>query len=252
MQKNLQTALCLGVITIFVSIVVTPAVGTLYTTAFEQFSPAQKTVQSEVLQKQQVLVELTVTEYQADGTTAADTIWLPYDKAMELKNALEITPKLRDQMTLLIQYQVLPPDACLDTITTDIEKQAANIDVIPADNWLPPLSIMFFSQISANFRGGTWTRIGMTPFLDLLDRLLGIDFNNGFDFYDFCWGLRGSVYTSGPLGEHSLILEPGLIMMGGFIGYTVEGLLLRHSFYGAAMVTCVAGLGSHDFEPWFP
>jgi hypothetical protein len=204
------------------------------------------------MKSQHTLIDLQVTEYRADGTTETNTVWISCDEAVALDNALENAHTLKDQIALLVEHQVLPQDASLDAIAEGIEKQAAILDIVPADFWLPPISVMFFSQVSATFRFGTWTRVGMTPFMDLLDKLLGLDFSKGFDFYDFCWGVRGNVYTYGPLGEHSFNLEPGLIMMGGFIGYTIEGRLLRHSFYGAAVITGVIGLGNHDFDPWFP
>ena len=72
------------------------------------------------------------------------------------------------------------------------------------------------------------------------------------DMIDMCWGMRGSVYTRGFLGEHYLYLEPGSVFLVGFVGYSIKRAFFRHSFVGASVIAFTAGLGTHDFDPWFP
>ncbi|MGC9553776.1 MAG: hypothetical protein ACP5EK_00500 [Thermoplasmatota archaeon] len=247
MQKNLHMVVCLVAVAVLVAAMVTPAVGTFYPRENEQNIREKTRVETQ----EQSPVEIRVTRHGPQGSTATETVLLTPGEAVSLEREMESTSSLGEQLALLVAYGVLPPDASLESIAAEMKTWGA-AGRTPASIWLPPLSVSFFSQVSATFRWGTWTRVGMTPFLDLLDRLLGLDFRRGIDLYDFCWGLKGSVTTYGPLGIHRLSLEPGLLIMGGFIGYTVEGLFLRHSFYGAAMVTAVTGLGSHDFDPWFP
>jgi len=247
MKPYLYKGICAGIVALFIAMAAVPAIGVTAPPAHAG-TAADSPLESVV--EQQETIALTVTGHGPDGTTATRTIHLTREDTRALHRELDEASGLSEQYALLRAYGVIPADASASDALAAV--QAGMPSVQPADIWLPPLSVVFFSEVSASFRWGVSLRLGMTPYLDLLDRLLGIDWQRGVDLADLCFAMRGNVYTYGPLGTHRLYLEPGMVFMTGFVGYTIDTVLWRHSFYGAAVMTAAAGLGEHDFDPWFP
>jgi hypothetical protein len=180
-----------------------------------------------------------------------------------LEKGLLSVSTLDEKLSLLKEYGLIPQEASAEAIQCELEQIAETMGVTreklkhmtiqeSTDLWIPPLLLSFFSEISATFRWGNSLRIGMTPFIRLINRFLILNINRGIDILDVCYGLKGSIYTKGWLGEHRLSLEPGCLFLAGFIGYSIKIPYIRHSFVGASVIAFAAGFGSHDFDPWFP
>ena len=199
-------------------------------------------------QYQSKIVTGTVSSYGVRGYIDSWQVRMPKLQAEMLDTKLATAGSLDEIFALLKEYQMIPEEASVDTIMKEINEGATT----PADIWLPPFVVCFFSQVSATFRLGGAMHLGTTPFLRLINRFLKSDLYRGIDVMDMCWGLRGNVFLKGPLGQHTLYLQPGVLFLAGFVGYTVDFPLLRHSFYGAAAMAVAGGLGDHDYDPWFP
>ena len=246
MKPYLYKGICAAIAALFIAMAAVPAIGVQSHRASTDIQPGD-TMETPAVQE---TVTLAVTEYRADGSTTARTVTLDTQDAESLHRALDTAHGLEEQIALLRSYGVIPADVSAADVLAAVQDHAPAVQ--PASIWLPPLSVVFFSEVSASFRWGVSLRVGMTPFLDMLDRLLGLDWQRGVDLADLCIAMRGTVNTYGPLGTHRLSLKPGMVFMAGFVGYTIDTVLWRHSFYGAAVMTVTAGLGEHDFDPWFP
>jgi hypothetical protein len=247
MKTILSKGICAGIVALLIAMAAVPSIGML---SQPLSLDREADVSPEITASREETVTLTVTEYPPDGNPTMRDVSLTRSEAAALHQALDEAQGLAEQLAILQEYGVIPADASSEAMLAAVRQDMPAVE--PADIWLPPLSIVFFSEVSASFRWGVSLRVGMTPFLDLLDRLLGIDWRRGIDLADLCFAMRGTIYTYGPLGTHRLYLEPGMIFMTGFVGYTIDTVLWRHSFYGAAVMTFAAGLGEHDFDPWFP
>ncbi len=198
----------------------------------------------------QDMLTVTVEEHRPDGTMGTWTVSCIGADVERMTRELQIASSTHETFQVLAAHGLIQADGSHEMLAAIWEQTGMTADV--QDIWLPPLAVMFFSEVSMTYRGGGTMRLGMTPFLRLINRYLKTDLQRGIDLVDVCWGLRGSLHTRGLLGEHHLTLRPGMSSMTGFIGYGVHIPLLRHSFYGAAVMTVTAGLGEHDFDPWFP
>ena len=199
---------------------------------------------------EQDVLTVTVEEHRPDGTMETWAVSCTGADVERMTRELQMASNTREAFRVLAAHGLIQADGSHEMLAAIREQTGMTADV--QDIWLPPLAIMFFSEVSMTYRWGGTIRLGMTPFLRLINRYLKTDLQRGVDLVDVCWGLRGSLHTRGLLGEHRLTLRPGMSCMAGFIGYGVHIPLLRHSFYGAAVMTVTAGLGEHDFDPWFP
>lgn len=209
-------------------------------------------------------VEVEVTEHRPDGRTNTRLVVLTQSEIEALETSLSATFSLEEKLVLLKEYGLIPMDASCGAIQAGLKQRAAEIGFVgkigydstagfdESDIWMPPFVVSVFSEVSVTFRWGASLRLGMTPLLRLINRYLNVNINRGVDVFDVCGGVRGSISSRGLLGEHYLNLNPGCAVLVGFVGYSVKRLFFRHSFYGASVVMFAAGLGSHDFDPWFP
>lgn len=200
---------------------------------------------------QQETVTVNVEEYRADGTVVIHALSCSMAEVEQMERDLDQAADFEDICMVLASHGIISAGEARE-LAAAMRARAATAYPDIWDIWLPPLAVMFFSEISTTFRWGGTVRLGMTPFLRLINRFLKTNLQRGVDVLDICWGLRGSLTTRGLLGEHRMTLRPGMVVLAGFIGYGIHIPLLRHSFYGSAVMTMAAGLGEHDFDPWFP
>lgn len=237
-------------VALFFGLTVLPAVGLTATSSREASPPSDVCPAGKDINGRETLT-VTVDEYRPDGTVVTRQVSCSMDDAERLDQALRGANGIEEIFRVLAYRGIISIEEARD-LTAALRERIDNADANMAGIWLPPLSVVFFSEVSTTFRWGGTVRVGMTPFLRLINRFLVSNLQRGVDVIDLCWGLRGSLYTRGLLGEHRLLLRPGMVCLMGFIGYGVHIPLLRHSFYGSAVMTVAAGLGEHDFDPWFP
>jgi hypothetical protein len=262
-RKGLTTC----VIAILCSLMVMPVVGHLRdSVAYEtcEHKGVDVPVDNRGELMSQELVEVEVTEHRPDGGSNTRLIVVTRSEIEALERDLSATELLEEKLVLLKEYGLIPMDASCGAILAGLKQRAVEMGFVGemvynsaagfdgSDVWMPPFIVSVFSEVSATFRWGASLRLGMTPFLRLLNRYLNVNIPRGIDVVDVCGGLRGSVSSRGLLGEHYLNFNPGCAVLVGFVGYSVKRLFFRHSFYGASVMTFAAGLGSHDFDPWFP
>lgn len=266
MQKGIQKkVLVFGIIAIFCCLALTPAIGHLHIpTQYKQEEVYAFDDGEDCEALNQEFEEIEVTEYKPDGSIDTKRIVLRHSEIETLEKQLSVAYTLEEKLSLLKEYRLIPAEASPEAMEvgmrhiaesmgiTDEKTQNIAFNYGKSDMWFPPILISFFNEVSTTFRRGTSVRIGMTPYLRLIDRLIGLNLPRGFDIIDMCWGMKGSVFTKGSLGEHTLYLEPGFLVLVGFIGYSYKRPFFRHSFTGVSVMAFTAGLGSHDFDPWFP
>ncbi|MDD3492226.1 MAG: hypothetical protein PHZ19_01855 [Candidatus Thermoplasmatota archaeon] len=241
-KKAWNMGLTVAAVALLLGLAVLPAAGTLPVAADgHSRETADAGSQLEV-------TTVTVCGYGPTGSRDSWQVQLSMEEAESLDARLSAANSLEEAYALLRGYGLIPGEESVDAVMQALGREAP----VPADFWLPPVAGCFFCQVSATFRWGGALHLGMTPYLRLINRFLKSDLYRGIDVLDLGWGLRGSVVLTGALGQHVLSLRPGVLLLAGFIGYTVNIPLLRHSFYGAAVMAMAGGLGSHDFDPWFP
>ncbi len=264
-KASWRKGMAICAITIFCSLALTPAIGHLHIVSPEKHEEVYEFDDAENCETpRQELVEIEVTEYKPDGSIDTTLVLLTQSEIETLEERLSAAYTMEKKLSLLKEYRLVPTDASLETMELGMRQIAEKMELTDekiqniassyekSDMWLPPIILSFFNEVSATFRWGNSLRIGMTPFLRLINRYLKSNINRGVDVIDMCWGMKSSVFTKGWLGEHYLYLEPGCMLLIGFVGYSIKRLFFRHSFYGASVMTFAAGLGSHDFDPWFP
>ena len=245
-NKVFKQGLMAATIVLLLGLAVLPAAGTLPAVVSDLNDSENDCIIDDCCLPEMMTV--TISSYSPEGCIKSWQVQVPCIEAERLDTQLSAASGLEEIFTLLKKYQLIPDEVSVKAIMKGFEQNG----MAPPDIWLPPLAVCFFSQVSATFRWGGSLRLGMTPFLRFINRFLISNLNKGFDVMDMCWGLRGNVFLSGTLGQHTLYLEPGVLFLVGFVGYTVDFPLLRHSFYGAAAMALTCGLGEHDLDPWFP
>lgn len=251
MQSSMmwKKGLVVATITLFFGLAVVPA-GGLSPRATSQAPSAQATcVANSTYHGQELAV--VIDEYRPDGTIVTRELLCTRDDIERMSIELAGADGIEETVMVLASHDIISAGEARNLMAA-VREQCKTAEQNLNDIWLPPLSIMFFSEVSTTFRWGGTVRLGMTPFLRLINRFLKTDLQRGIDIVDVCWGLRGSLHTRGLLGEHRLSLRPGAVCLVGFIGYGIHIPLLWHSFYGSTVMTMAAGLGEHDFDPWFP
>ncbi|MGC9308082.1 MAG: hypothetical protein ACP5FL_04815 [Thermoplasmatota archaeon] len=245
----LKKGLAVATIALFFGLAVFPAGGLMDSSApGETATHAASTAPVDAGQE---TLTIAVDEYQPDGTIITRQVVCAREDVEQMTLELDRASGIEEIVSILASHGIISRHEAQELVAAIREHMdTAEPDMV--NLWLPPLSVMFFSEVSTTFRWGGTIRLGMTPFLRLINRFLKSNLQRGFDVVDLCWGLRGTLYTRGLLGEHRLTLRPGMVCLAGFIGYGIHIPLLRHSFYGSAMMTLAAGLGEHDFDPWFP
>jgi hypothetical protein len=266
MQKGvINKGLVFGIIAIFCCLALTPTIGHLHITSPDKQEIACAFDEGEDCEVPlQEFEEIEVTEYKPDGSINTKRMILRQREIKTLEERLSIADTLEEKLSLLKEYGLIPAEASPEVMEAGMRHIAENMGITEektqnfasnyrkSDMWFPPISISFFNEVSTTFRRGTSVRIGLTPYLRLIDRLIGLNIPRGIDIIDICWGMKGTVFTKGSLGEHTLYLEPGFLVLVGFIGYSYKRPFFRHSFTGASVMTFTIGFGSHDFDPWFP
>jgi len=245
-NKVFKQGLIAATIVLLLGMAVLPATGTLPAAVSDLNNLGNECIVDDC--SLQEVMTVTISSYSPEGCIKYWQVQLPYIEAERLDTQLSAASGLEQIFALLKEYQLIPDEISVNAIMEGFGQNG----MVSPDIWMPPLAVCFFSQVSATFRWGGTLRLGMTPFLRFINRFLISNLNKGFDVMDVCWGLRGNVFLSGALGQHTLYLEPGVLFLVGFVGYTVDFPLLRHSFYGAAAMALTGGFGEHDFDPWFP
>jgi len=222
-KKVFNQGLVAATIALFLGLAVLPAAGT-FPAAVSDLSNTEEECAVDDYCPQEMMT-VTVSSYNSEGCIESWQVQVPCIDAKRLDIQLSAASSLEETFALLKEYQLIPDEVSVNAIMEGLEQN----EVVPADVWLPPLAVCFFSQVSATGRGGGALHLGMTPFLRFINRFLISNLNKGIDIMDMCWGLQGNVFLSGALGQHTLYLKPGVLFLVGFVGYTVDFPLLRHS-----------------------
>ncbi len=224
MNQHMKKSIVLGVVLLFVML------------------SASSMVSASLFQTKDSEVEITV--YQADGSTETSQFVLNQEKMQTLCN-LALKGSENELLNCVVEFGLLDESFLQDEVMssvdlpTEAKETLFQLDKIKAGL---PVIVSPLSKVSSVTLLGGSKRIGVTPILRIVEKLLPVNLKRA-DVLATTTGLFGVVSTQNMLCNKALAgMFVGVIYLG-FVGVSVKIPGLMHIFSGYAALTISSGVG---------
>jgi len=188
--------------------------------------------------------EIQITIHQADGSTATSHFVLDTEKIQTLSN-LALKGSEDELLNCVVQFGLLDDSFLRDDVIIPVElstqTQTALFKLDKIKAGLPVIVAPMSKVSSVTLLGGS-KRIGVTPVLRIIEKLLPVNLKRA-DVLATTTGLFGVVSTKNMLCNKALAgMFVGIIYLG-FVGISLKIPGLMHIFSGYAALTISSGVG---------
>ncbi len=229
MKKNISKILAVAAVTLFM---------------FLSFTPATNAVENK---KALNLVEVEVTDYNADGTTDTRIVLLEKSTIKNLKEDILSAESLSERLEVYKEYNLVSKDTNIKDWYNGMLEKADKLG-IKDKNFLTktkiklPIMLRALTKVdSISIIGGS-KRIGITPLIKLIGRITKLDLPRA-DILITQTGLINILNSKGIISNSIMLSLLGFNTHVGFVGTGIKIPFLLHIHSGYSALTFGIGLG---------
>jgi hypothetical protein len=196
------------------------------------------------------LIDVEVIDYKEDGTTETRVVKLNLLEIKNFKKDYLNTKSVDEKLQILQKYKLVSEETSLLewkygmlSIAKELGINYTQISNLPKIK--APIMISFLNKIDTVHIGGIAMRIGITPILRIINRIIPKLNLQRIDLLNIYTGLFGVTFSDGLFSSHMMMNLLSVNAMLGFVGTGVKIPLIMNVFAGYSAVTFSMGLGFH-------
>ena len=195
------------------------------------------------------LFDIEVTDHNPDGTKDTRIVKLTLRDINNLRKDILNAESMEEKHSIFQKYNLVSEDLNTEFLKQGMLKRAEDMGLgseleLKKIRLRLPIVLSFFDKVDVIYLGGTSARVGTSPIINLINRLLKTKLP-GIDLVDVCSGLFGIVNARGIFVKDTLISLFSLAGLVGFVGTSVKIPLIMHIFNGYSAMTFGMGAGIH-------